>query len=258
MSVRPITEDDLHAFIDGALDDAREAEVSTYLESHPDIAARIESYRRQRLNLRAALDPIIDKPVPTHLTLSHVMEARRQRRPFIWALAAAATVLLFVGGSGGWILHGFYQSPREGIVALGQEATANYGVYASNQPRPVELRADKSAELVDWATKSMKHKPVLPDLSKAGYRLMGGRIVATAHGAGLMLMYDDDHGTRLVLLTRPMAVDQNKPMAAHAMGNVGGWSWATAGMGYSLVSALPADKLHTLADDIRRQTEVGA
>jgi anti-sigma factor RsiW len=96
-------------------------------------------------------------------------------------------------------------------------------------------------------------RPILPDLSKSGYRLMGGRVVSTPHGAGLMLMYDNDKGTRLVMLSRPMVVDQNRTMTPHSEGNVDGWSWASNGMGYSLAGGLPNDALHPLADDIRRQ-----
>jgi anti-sigma factor RsiW len=144
------------------------------------------------------------------------------------------------------------------MVALADEAANSFATYAPDRVRPVELRADNMAELVDWATERMGRKPVLPDLSKSGYRLMGGRMISTSHGAGLMLMYDDDRGTRLVMLTRPMLADQNKPMAPHAQGNVEGWSWASGGMGYSLVGALPANTLHPLADDIRHQTETGA
>lgn len=258
MSTKPITEDDLHAYVDAALDDARAVEVSAYLEAHPDIAARIRNYGAHRLGLRAALDPIVREPVPTRLNLAHMIEAKQARRPALWRMAAAATVLLVAGGSAGWILHGFYQPPSEGILALAHEASGSYGVYASDKERPVELRADNSTELVDWATKSMGHRPVLPDLSNSGYRLMGGRIVPTPHGSALMLMYDDDRGTRLVMLTRPMLVDQNKPMAPHSEGKVSGWSWAAGGMGYSLVGAVPTDALHPLADDMRRQIETGA
>ena len=37
----PITETDLHAFIDGQLDVARRIEVEDYLAKHPDAAARV-------------------------------------------------------------------------------------------------------------------------------------------------------------------------------------------------------------------------
>jgi anti-sigma factor RsiW len=257
MSVKPITEDDLHGFVDGALDEVREVEVAVYLETHPEIAARIDSYGRQRLDLRAVLNPVAEEPVPSRLNLSHLVDMRKKSRLPFWRMAAAAVFLLIAGGSGGWMLHGMYRQSSEGMVALADEAADSFATYASDRTRPVELRADKMVELVDWATERMGRKPVLPDLSKSGYRLMGGRMIATSHGAGLMLMYDDDRGTRLVMLTRPMLADQNKPMAPHAQGNVEGWSWASGGMGYSLVGVLPADTLHPLADDIRHQTETG-
>jgi len=258
MSVKPITEDDLHGFVDGALDEVREAEVSVYLETHPEIAARIDSYGRQRLDLRAALNFVAEEPVPSRLNISHLLEVPKQGRLPFWRIAAAAVVLLVAGGSGGWMLHGMYRQPGEGMVALADEAASSFATYAPDRVRPVELRADNMTELVDWATVRMGRKPVLPDLSKSGYRLMGGRMISTSHGAGLMLMYDDDRGTRLVMLTRPMLADQNKPMVPHAQGNVESWSWASGGMGYSLVGTLSADTLHPLADDIRHQAETGA
>ena len=36
MNGRPITEDDLNAFVDQRLDSARHAEVEAYLEAHPE------------------------------------------------------------------------------------------------------------------------------------------------------------------------------------------------------------------------------
>ncbi|MFC2253978.1 anti-sigma factor [Labrys portucalensis] len=250
---KPISEDDLHAYIDGALDEARRAEIASYLEAHPEIAARFGSYADDRSGLRSAFAAIAEEPIPTRLNLAHMID--RQRRPRIsglWA-AAAAVLLLAVGGSGGWLLREMTSIPQEGVGALAREASANFSAYASDNVRPVEIRADKATELADWAAERMGRKPALPDLSKAGYRLMGGRVVSTPHGPALMLMYDDDRGGRLVMLTRPMAVDQDKAMAAHTEGKVDGWSWASRGMGYSLVGTMPAEALHPLADDIRRQ-----
>jgi anti-sigma factor RsiW len=258
MSGKPIAEDDLHAYVDGLLDEARRAEVAAYFEAHPEVAARFARYSEHRADIRAALDPVAEEPVPTRLNLMHVVAARRANRSPIWRSAAAAIVLFVIGGSGGWALHGALQPPSEGVAALAREATDSFVTYASDIVRPVELRSDNAAELVEWATQRMGRRPVLPDLSRSGYRMMGGRIVSTPHGAGLMLMYDNDRGRRLVMLSRPMKVDQNRRMTPHSAGNVAGWSWATQGMGYSIVGALPSDELHPLADDIRQQVLVRA
>jgi anti-sigma factor RsiW len=90
-------------------------------------------------------------------------------------------------------------------------------------------------------------------LSSSGYRLMGGRLVATAHGPAAMFMYDDDHGQRLVILTRPMQTDQNKPMTPHVGDGVSGIASADDGMGYGLVGQAAAEQLKAIADDVRRQ-----
>lgn len=253
MSGKPIAEDDLHAYVDGLLDEPRRAEVSAYFEAHPEVAARFASYSEHRADLRAALDPVAEEPVPTRLNLMHVVAAGRGNRSPVWKSAAAAILLFVIGGFGGWVLHGALQPPSEGVAALAREATDNFVTYASDIVRPVELRSDDAVALVEWATQRMGRKPVLPDLSESGYRMMGGRIVSTPHGAGLMLMYDNDRGSRLVMLSRPMKVDQNRRMIPHMAGNVAGWSWATKGMGYSIVGSLPSDELHSLADDIRQQ-----
>ncbi len=258
MTMQPIAEDDLHAYVDEALDASRRAEVETYLEAHPDVAARVEHYRAQRLKLRAAFDPIAEEPIPTQLNLARMIEMRRRPVMAPWRMAAAAMVLLVAGGSGGWWLHGMSAVPREGVLALAREAADSYDVYAQDHIRPVELRADDGAQLVSWASQRLGHSVMLPDLTASGYRLMGGRIVASSHGPGLMLMYDNDRGTRLVMLTRPMQMDRSQPMAQHSEGTTTGFSWAADGMGYSLVGPSTASDLHPLANNIRQQIETKA
>ena len=82
---------------------------------------------------------------------------------------------------------------------------------------------------------------------------MGGRIVATAHGPAAMFMYDDDRGTRLVMLARPMQAEQNAPMTPHAARSINGFAWADKGLGYSLVGPMKPETLHPIANEMRRQ-----
>lgn len=251
MNHRPITEDDLHAYVDRVLEPERQAEVASYLAEHPDVARRVSAFSDQRNLLRAALAPIADEPLPPELNLSRMIESRRQRLPVWWAVAAM--LMLSLGGVGGWVIRGSLQASPVGLAALAQEAADSYKVYAPDRVRPVEMRATDSAQLVQWVSNRLKQPVTLPDLTGSGYRLMGGRLIATSHGPAAMFMYDDDRGDRLVVLTRPMKSEQSAPMAPHSGGDVSGFAWADGGMGYSLVGQAAAEALKPIANEVRRQ-----
>jgi anti-sigma factor RsiW len=86
------------------------------------------------------------------------------------------------------------------------------------------------------------------------FRMLGGRLVATSHGPAAMFMYDDDHGSRIVVLTRAMSsADQNAPMTPQSQGDVGGFAWADDGLGYSLMGRAAPESLRLIANEVRRQ-----
>jgi anti-sigma factor RsiW len=151
------------------------------------------------------------------------------------------------------MLRGLSDPPLQGVASLAQEAADNYAVYSPDHLHPVELRAAASNELVDWVSQRLGRRVSAPNLEGSGYRFMGGRVVATPHGPAALFMYDNDHGVRLVMLTRPMAVDQGAPMQPMSQGNISGFSWAVKGMGYSLVGPADSQTLHPIADEVRRQ-----
>jgi anti-sigma factor RsiW len=251
---RPITEEDLHAYVDGRLDPARLAEVEDYLEHHPAEAERIAGYAEQRRSLRAALAGPAEEPIPAQLNLASLIEAHRARRPSSWRPAAAAVLLLGLGGLGGWALPRGIEAPKAGIASLAQEAAESYAVYAPDHIRPCELRAAERSELVSWASERLQRPISVPDLAASGYRFMGGRMVPTPHGPAALFLYDDDQGTRLAMLVRPMEIERDTPLAAQSHGAVSGFAWSDQGLGYSLVAPASARDLHALADEARRQT----
>ena len=191
--------------------------------------------------------------MPPELNLRRLAEVRGAPQMTTWRSAAAAAILLLAGGAAGWFGHAFSQAPASSITALAQEASQNYQVYGADGFRPVELRAGDSRELIGWMSERLRHSVIAPDLAASGYRFMGGRLVATAHGPAGMFMYDDDHGTRLVMLIRPMAVEKTTPMSPYQSGDTSGFAWAQNGIGYSLVGAARPEILHPLADEVRRQ-----
>jgi anti-sigma factor RsiW len=255
MSNRPITEDDLHAYADQLLEPARRAQVAAYLEAHPDVARRVAVFSDQRDHLRSALASIADEPLPAKLNLSRIIENRKQRTSPLW-WAVAAMLLISVGGAGGWVARSFIPSSSSGLAALAQEAADSFKVYAPDRVRPVEVRASEGTQLVQWLSNRLNQPIRVPDLTTSGYRLMGGRLIATSHGPAAMFMYDDDRGDRLVVLTRPMVLDKNAPMTPQSREDVAGFTWADGGMGYSLVGRSAVESLRPIANEVRRQAQI--
>ena len=93
------------------------------------------------------------------------------------------------------------------------------------------------------------------DLTRYGFHFVSGRLVATPTGPAGMFVYDDDRGTRILVMTRPMASDARAPMTRDDRGGTKGFVWADDGMGFSLVGTADAGELHPIADEIRRQVE---
>jgi anti-sigma factor RsiW len=100
---RPISEDELHAYVDGAIEPVRRLDIALYLARHPDEAARMEVFRAQREAIHALFDDILHRPVPRHLhrvVRRHgVRRARRWRATVSLLWIAAAALVLVTGGT---------------------------------------------------------------------------------------------------------------------------------------------------------------
>lgn len=249
-----VSEDDLHALVDERLPPSRRSEVEAWLAAHPDSAARVADYRAQRSAIRAALDPVLDEPVPSFLNPRHLNGIPRRQwiTPQAWWPAAAA-ILLLVGGAGGWFAHDWTQPQSRGINLLAQEAAASYAVYAPDAARPIEIAGAQKALLDQWISTRIGHAIRAPDLGAAGFTLMGGRLVATVHGPAGLFLYRNDAGTRVAMLVRPMEIDKVAAMREHSIGATDGLAWADDGMGFSLVGPSAMEGLDTLAAEARRQ-----
>lgn len=250
MSAHPvISEEDLHAYVDGRLDPERRAVVEAYLREAPDAAARVAEDIAQRRALRAALGPIAAEPLPPSLNLSRLVEERLGRRRFPWLAIAASVLALLVGGGGGWLL----KPLPTGMQALVQEAGASYAVFVPDVNRPVELWADQKALLTRWISRRLDRPIVPPDLSAQGYHLLGGRLLASPHGAAALFVYENEGKTRLTLYVRPMKVDETVPMRLVDAKGGDGCAWIEHGMGYMVMAAEPYDQLVRLSDEVRKQ-----
>jgi anti-sigma factor RsiW len=252
-----ISEDDLQAYVDGRLDVSRGLLVEQHLEQNPGAAARIAAYIEQSNDLRAAFASAAVKPNLASIAEPNREAARHMRRPTPWLATAAAILLAFLAGGGGWLVRDQMAPPRlGGIPALTQEAVVNHLVYTEDHGRPVELAADREADLVQWLSKRLNTPLKVPDLTSAGYRFMGGRLAATDHGPAAMLMYVDASGNRLTVFTRPMPKDKrDKKTIPVSADGVSGFAWICDGLGYSVLEKDNGGDLRSVANIVRHQVD---
>ena len=114
MTALPITEMDLHAYVDKLLPEARRAEVEVYLANNPEEAERLQAYQAQNLALKDLFNPLLDEPIPEKMLslasqpVSVTVDAKK--RPFFsrWSLEriAAGLLIAVVSGVSGWLAHG--------------------------------------------------------------------------------------------------------------------------------------------------------
>jgi anti-sigma factor RsiW len=63
----PVTEDELHAYVDGELPPERRGDVEAWLATHPEDAERVRSWQTMAQALHARYDSVADEAVPKRL-----------------------------------------------------------------------------------------------------------------------------------------------------------------------------------------------
>jgi len=249
---RPVSEEDLHAYVDHLLPPEREPVVLRYLRENPEEAERVAAYRAQREVLRAALASRSGGALPHRLN-PHALIARRQtERRMKWQAAAMVVIAFGLGGGGGWFLRESVAPPPTAISGLVRDAVANHVVYTADRRRPTELGADQRDDLARWVSNRINYKIAPPDLSDSGYRYIGGRLAATPDGPAGMFMYQNEAGVRLTVFVRPGSSEPNAPIVPVDGKPMGGCAWIEKGVGFTVVAPVPAEELHHLAKEVQR------
>src|SRR6195256_5208689 len=99
----PVTEDELHAYVDNELPAERRGDVEAWLAGHPDDAVRGQSWRAVAGALHARYDSVADEAVPKRLEIERLV---RQPRKLVYGAIAATLVAFIAGGGVGWLAGG--------------------------------------------------------------------------------------------------------------------------------------------------------
>jgi anti-sigma factor RsiW len=241
-----LRDEDLHALVDGALDDARRAEVQALLAQHPEKAEKVRAYLQMDAGLKALYDPVLDEPIPERLLL----------RPPLWRTAlgrtAVAAGLLIVGIGLGWFGRGTLITPAP-APTLARQAAIAHAVYAPEVRHPVEVGADDQDHLVRWLSKRLGTELKSPRLVKFGYDLVGGRLLSGPNGPVAHFMYQDKRGGRLTLYVTAQRDTRQTAFRFSQEGGVSVFYWIDGRYGYALSGEIPREQLLSIANTVYQE-----
>jgi len=240
----PLTAE-LHAYADGRLAPARQAAVDAWLAAHPEAAAEIADWRRQKELLHAAFDPVAEEAVPERLAA-----ATRQRPSSPLLRIAAALGWLAIGVAIGFALRG---KPAAEAPAIARQAAIAHAVYTPEIRHPVEVGAEQEAHLVQWLSKRLGSPLKAPQFAAIGYALVGGRLLPAERGPVAQFMYEDGAGRRLTLYVTSGESGGETAFRYAQEGKLGVFYWVDGRLGYALAGDLPRAELLKIAETAYRQ-----
>ncbi len=191
--IEPISEADLHAFVDNQLDPLRRVEIADFLAKHPEQAAQVMSDVGSRAALKVLFGearwPVADRTVAAARRLERAFQGRQILH---WAGRAAGVVLL-VGI--GWFAH--LKAGAFDLVDHERDGQRAFVVDAVHAYRTQCLRAHMnslaSTKTYDpkeiRAVTAIAMPPLLP-----GWQVTDVEVVPTHQGPGIEAMMTDSKG----------------------------------------------------------------
>lgn len=246
----PVTEDELHAYVDDELPAERRGDVDAWLATHPDDAARVATWRRIAAELHARYDAVADEAVPPRLRLDQI--ARTPRRWIAGAIAASLAAFV-IGTSVGWVAHGRAMTPNA-LRNVTAEALDAHRLYVVEVRHPVEVEGSERAHLQQWLSKRVGYSVKAPVLDATGLKLVGGRLLPGPGAPAAFLMYESQTGERYTLYTSRCAGGSEQMRYARSEAD-GALSWSDRGVGYVLSGPTDKDRLSQVARQVYDQTE---
>ena len=289
MSIAPVSEVELNAFVDGELASERRPVVEIYLAAHPAEAARLDGWRRQNELIRAALGRITHEPppiragahgqpvlrlepgraaatnapgdaaAPIRIAESRPQPTRPGRLPTVVAgsfLAGAASTVVAV------MLFGLMPNLMSGLGMLTgrpveTRLVTDFGPALA--ARAIEAHVTYAGEqaegdiipaaLAESLSTRLGLSVPVPDLTSFGLRLLGGRLAPADIGPAAFISYVGAQGERIGFMATRAPGDEGLRFAQGRGASVA--IWTSAGMGFAVSGGNDKVRLLTIAESIR-------
>ncbi|MFJ3467970.1 anti-sigma factor family protein [Pseudomonas sp. NPDC090201] len=237
MMTLPPSERDLHAYIDGKLDDADRQTMDTWLAANPEIAKQVLAWQLDAQNLRAGLSGDLHRPANPELDPAFIRQRMRRNRSRHFASAALLLIAVSIGGLAGWQARDM--TLANSVLPMA-DAVQAYRMFAVNDNVASDWNTGKPNNVQVWLDKNFAQANRLPDLESAGFKPVSGRLSSTEQGAAAMVVYKDAQGRTLSFYIRP-PIEQHRmlPRGTRRDGELQADYWSGGGYNYAMVG--PAD-----------------
>lgn len=181
---------ELHAYVDGDLDEETMARVEDYLRGNAEAAQRVRDYLQQKHALRRlaqASGPLSESPDIDDLKRRLARRLRPGGR-WSWDRSLIVAAMFAIG----WIGHMFLQPVVDGPAYTGEAVQA----HLLTTVEPGELQPISKERLARLFTRVGSTRRV-PDLTVFGFEPMGAELVPSDDGILLHVPYRDASGTTI-------------------------------------------------------------
>ena len=251
----PVTEDELHAYVDGELPADRQEAVAAWLAAHPEQAAQVGAWRAQADAIRARYGAVANEPVPDRLKLDQVLRRDRANGRTWMATAAAAALIAFVfGGAVGWFAHRASAASPTGFDMFTAEALDAYKLYVVEVRHPVEVPGSERAHMTQWLSKRLGAELRVPDLQSIGLKLVGGRLLPGPTGAAAFYMYEGPSGERFTIYCANATASQTA-LRYRAKDSTAAFYWVDDKVAYVVSGPADREKLETVTKSVWEQVD---
>jgi len=254
-----VSEDELHAYVDGELRAERRAAIEAWLAAHPDDAAKVAAWRHQAELIQARYGAVAHETPPARLDL--VRLARVRRRGFLAGAVAAIIAAFLIGGVAGWLTRGVAAGSPSDLTLFTTDALDAYRLYTVEVRHPVEVPGDQRPHLVAWLSKRLGTPLRAPELDGMGLKLVGGRLLPGPTGASAFFMYEGPSGERYTLYCGRTG-DRETALRYTEGENNAAYYWVDRNLAYVLSGPAQRDELFKIAqsayDQIDKATPQGS
>jgi anti-sigma factor RsiW len=244
MNMIVLTDEDLNAFIDGELDEARDIAVASAVAASPELSERVERLILDKDMIARVYGPLIEQPVPDALrqmvtghrpALERVRSPRRFL-PVAMALAAAIVAAVMVYP----MMSGVEADP---LVAEAL-AVRSGEVHAERRFADTDISAEAARDRLVQAALAVPVK--VPNLEKAGYRLVAISTYPDKGGhQALQLSYRDRNGALFTMYMRQTAGGDRFELSARK--NMQVCVWQNDDLSVVMLGEMPAHEMLKVA-----------